>query len=50
MMLSKAYKVVARRWGKETAERLFQINPYKAVNGEDITILTPLPFDGKRSR
>ena len=49
MVLSNAYDVVDRGWGTETAERLFRINPYKSVIGEDIIALPPLPFEeGKR--
>jgi len=47
LMLSKAFRVVARRWGMEMAEILFRKNPLKAVNGEDPIVPAPVPFDKK---
>lgn len=50
MRLSRAYKVVAQRWGRETAERLFETNPHKAVIGEELSPSMPISFDEKQSR
>jgi len=50
MVLSHAYEVVDRGWGTETAERLFRINPYKAVIGEDIIALPPLPLEAGKKK
>ena len=50
MVLSKAYHVVERRWGRETAERLFRSNPYKAVMGEEIVSQTPVVYAERKSR
>jgi protein-tyrosine phosphatase len=50
MVLSKAYKVITHRWGKEIAEKLFRENPYKAVIGEEISSPPPLPMGEGRSR
>jgi protein-tyrosine phosphatase len=35
-ILSDGYKIVADRWGKETAERLCVVNPLAVFNGEDL--------------
>lgn len=48
LILSKTYKLVCRHWGEETANRLFKINPYKAVMGKEITPPIPLPVEGTR--
>jgi protein-tyrosine phosphatase len=37
LALKRAYSAVARKWGEDTARLLFQVNPYKAVIGEEIT-------------
>ena len=37
--LSKAYRIVAGRWGKERAEALFHDNPLAAFEGR------PLPYE-----
>ena len=50
MVLSNAYEVVDRGWGTETAERLFRINPYKAVIGEDIIALPPIAFEDMKRK
>ena len=47
MILSKAYRIIERYWGTDTAERLFRIHPYKAVIGEEISAPPPIPMDVK---
>jgi len=36
MILSKAYKIIEKKWGKQTAKRLFIENPQKAIAGQEI--------------
>ena len=36
LALQKAFKMVARKWGEPMAKRIFRVNPYKAVIGEEI--------------
>ena len=50
MILSRAYRAVEHRWGKDTAERLFRVNPYRVTTGKEITLSIPIPFDNTRSK
>ncbi len=51
MILSKAYQMVLKRWGKERAEKLFKENPMKAIQSETIFPTEPVPFDeGNRNK
>ncbi len=43
MKLGHARDIVTKRWGDETAVRLFETNPLKAVQGETIVPPEPLP-------
>lgn len=36
MILSHAYKIIEKKWGKETARRLFIENPKKSITGQPI--------------
>jgi protein-tyrosine phosphatase len=38
LAMKKAYKMVSRKWGEPVGKRLFRINPYKAVIGEQIVL------------
>ncbi len=42
MVLSRAYRVIVRRWGEEVAEQLFRFNPYRVVVGQEISPPSPL--------
>jgi len=46
--LSKAYHLIKDKWGESTAEHLFQVNPMKAVKGEDIEIQIPAKEPSER--
>lgn len=45
MILSKAYQMIAKRWGEKRAEQLLRENPYKAVIGKKISPPEPIPFN-----
>jgi protein-tyrosine phosphatase len=49
MLLGKAFRLTAERWGKETADRLFRSNPRAAVAGEAIDAGEPLPPPVKKT-
>jgi len=44
MELNRSYNIVLKNWGAERAKMLFYKNPYKAIQGEKIEILDPLPI------
>jgi protein-tyrosine phosphatase len=46
--LSKAYHLIREEWGESTAERLFQVNPMKALHGDDIEIQIPAIKSSKK--
>jgi protein-tyrosine phosphatase len=50
MILSKAYKIVAGRWGKETADALTSENPRTAVLGGNLQAPEPVPFEKSKKR
>jgi len=41
MLLSAVRTLVTKKWGSETATRVFEINPLKTVNGEAIPAIDP---------
>jgi len=43
--LAESFKIVEDDFGKEIADFLFYRNPIKAIQGEAINILTPLPIE-----
>lgn len=45
MILSKAYKVIEKKWGKKMAQRLFVENPRKAIAGQKIPVSEYRPMD-----
>lgn len=49
MSLSPAYHAVENQFGQEVAERLFRVQPYKAVIGEEISPPPPLILGEKGS-
>ena len=42
--LAAAYEIVSNQFGIDTAQRLFKINPMKAIQGEKIDIAEPVPM------
>lgn len=48
MILSEAYNLVAKEWGREKAEACFVKNPMAAVNGEPVE--TPHPKELKKKK
>ncbi|MBW1838820.1 MAG: hypothetical protein JRI49_02705 [Deltaproteobacteria bacterium] len=50
MVLSGAYRLISSRYDKRTAEKLFHINPYKVIHGQEISPPMPVPFDDRRGR
>jgi len=50
MLLSQAYKIVTQRYGGKIAEKLFLVNPYRAVIGEEISPFSPIPLHEDRAR
>lgn len=46
-ILSEAYRVVEKNWGKDTADLLFKENPLKAVKAEAIFAGYPIPLNQK---
>jgi protein-tyrosine phosphatase len=47
MLLNDAYKFILKNWGKTMADQLMQVNPYKAIMGEDLSLSDPIPFKKK---
>ncbi len=47
LILSKAREIVTRRWGRGWAEVLFELNPYRAVQGMEIDPPEPVSQDEK---
>ena len=50
LTLSRAYRNVTKRFGKETAEMVFRTNAARAIEGEAIEPPMPLPFDEGRKK
>ena len=48
LLLSVAYHKVKKSWGEDRAQKLFVINPQKAVHGDDIQIDLPRPLNEKK--
>lgn len=49
MILSTARRMVSGKWGKKTAETLFDVNPGKVIRGERIEVPEPVPIVRKKS-
>lgn len=49
MFLSFARRFVSEKWGKKTAETLFEVNPKKVIRGEPIKVPEPVPIVQKKS-
>ncbi|MDZ7319751.1 MAG: hypothetical protein ONB11_11380 [candidate division KSB1 bacterium] len=44
--LAESYEIITEKFGSSMAERLFYANPIKAIKGEPIQTLNPMPIEG----
>ncbi len=50
VIVHDALEFIVERWGERTASLLFEHNPQKAMNGEEIKIPEPLPIEPPKKR